>query len=205
MRLLCGVRKITRIYELGHCESLIWQGWWIHGSYKLPSNSLHLTLMTTSKILLASTAAAALCLQSTSSFAQSIESQNHVKLAQQSRYETLLENSRAGSIETFSRSDKSLISKISRKAQSSKRFRKQLAKNPASVARKFGLSPAASKFLVAKVRAEDLGKGTTVQSGCICSGCCVTSISLKPAQLQNKAVNQRLNPSRFSPASQHIR
>ena len=164
-----------------------------------------LILMTTSKILLASTAAAALCLQSTGSFAQSVESQNHFKLSQQSRYETLLEKSRNASLETFSRSDKSSISKITRKAQSSKSFRKQLAKNPQGVARKYGLSPAAAKFLVNKVRAEDLGRGTTVQSGCVCTGCCVTSISLKPGQLQDKKINQRLNSGIVSPGWQHIR
>ena len=109
------------------------------------------------------------------------------------------------SFEGFSKSDRSKLKKISRKAQSNKRFRFKLAKNPTSVAKQYGLSSKGFKFLTAKVNAEDLGKGTVVQSGCLCTHCCVTTINSKPGQDRVQYLNKKANYLKASPTFKQIR
>ena len=161
--------------------------------------------MTKAKFAIAATAAAALCLP-TSGFAQTYQDANYLlNRTEKGRYESLISNVRKNSFEGFSKSDRSKLKKISRKAQSNKRFRFKLAKNPTSVAKQYGLSPKGFKFLTAKVNAEDLGKGTVVQSGCLCTHCCVTTINFKPGQDRVQHLNKKANYLKASPAFMQIR
>ena len=162
--------------------------------------------MTKAKFVIAATAAAALCLPTSGSFAQTYQDANYLlNRTEKGRYESLISNVRKNSFEAFSKSDRSKLKKISRKAQSNKRFRFKLAKNPTSVAKQYGLSPKGFKLLTAKVNAEDLGKGTAVQSGCLCTHCCVTTINSKPGQDRVQHLNKKANYLKASPTFKQIR
>ena len=141
-------------------------------------------LMKPTKLIFASTAAAAMCLSATAhAYAQNFQktSPNRSQI-KKSGYYNLLDKSRMSSLGAFSKYDSSKLKKITQKAKADRKFRSKLAKNPGAIAKHYGLSKQAANFLTTKVRAEDLGRGTTVQSGCVCTHCCVTTINTKPGQ-----------------------